>query len=86
MADMCPECGATFASAAELVTHQREQHADATRSAQESLEMNPASTTPGYECALCGARFRTPQELARHNLGPHANAGTARQSTPVPLG
>lgn len=48
MADMCPECGATFASAAELVTHQREQHADATRSAQESLEMNPASTTPGY--------------------------------------
>lgn len=84
MAEMCPECGATFASAAELVTHQKEQHADANRSANESLEMNPAASTPGYECALCGARFLTPPELAQHNLRPHPGPREAQAARATP--
>jgi hypothetical protein len=69
MSEECADCGASFATAAALVQHMKEQHGGG--DAKASLAMNPESTKPGLVCALCGARFRRPGELAEHNLRPH---------------
>jgi hypothetical protein len=69
MSEECADCGAVFASPAELVRHMNEAHAGG--DAKASLAMNPESGIPGYECLLCGARFARKEELAAHNLRPH---------------
>ena len=80
MAEECPDCGASFASAAELVTHVKAKHHGG--DAKASLEMNPESTTPGLVCALCGARFSSREALAQHNLRPHYRGN--RPTAPAP--
>jgi uncharacterized C2H2 Zn-finger protein len=69
MAEECADCGASFASPAELVQHMNTVHHGG--DAKASLAMNPESRTPGLECGLCGARFATREALAAHNLRPH---------------
>ena len=76
MAEECPDCGASFASAAELVGHMNEAHAGG--NAKESLSMNPESHIQGLLCALCGRRFESREALARHNLGPHYRVNRPR--------
>ncbi|MGA7923264.1 MAG: C2H2-type zinc finger protein [Thermoplasmata archaeon] len=73
MAEVCSNCGGSFASVAELATHINETHAGG--SATETLESNPAATTPGFKCGLCGKTFSTPPQLASHNLQPHPEPG-----------
>jgi uncharacterized C2H2 Zn-finger protein len=72
MAEECADCGASFASSAELVQHMKEAHPGGDPDA--SLAMNPESDRAGLVCGLCGARFRTRKELARHNAIPHGPA------------
>ena len=69
MSAECPDCGAPFASNADLVAHMQTSHGGGDSSA--SLAMNPESEIPGLECALCGARFSRPTDLASHNLNAH---------------
>jgi hypothetical protein len=66
MAEMCPDCGASFESPGDLVNHVKTAHGGGDAAA--SLSMNPATTEPGYVCGLCGKSFRTASELAEHNL------------------
>jgi uncharacterized C2H2 Zn-finger protein len=72
MAEECADCGASFASSAELVQHMKEAHPGGDPDA--SLAMNPESERAGLVCGLCGARFRSRAELARHNATPHGRA------------
>jgi Zinc finger, C2H2 type len=69
MAEECPDCQASFASAADLMVHRREAHPEGRAST--SLGTNPAIESPWFACTLCGARFRTAAGLASHNLRPH---------------
>ncbi|HEV2165856.1 MAG TPA: C2H2-type zinc finger protein [Thermoplasmata archaeon] len=81
MAEECADCGASFASPADLVAHMKKVHAGGDPKA--SLGMNPESRTPGLECSICGARFATAEALAAHNLKPHPSA--ARNGPAVPF-
>jgi hypothetical protein len=69
MAEECPDCQASFASASDLMVHRREAHPAGRAST--SLETNPAIESKGFACTLCGARFQTAKGLANHNLRPH---------------
>ncbi len=66
MAEVCPDCGASFSSAAELTHHVKSAHHGGDPRA--SLGMNPATSSPGYVCGLCGHAFPTAEALAEHNL------------------
>lgn len=77
MAEECADCGASFASAAELSLHMRRAHAGGDPKA--SLAMNPESRTLGLVCGLCGERFMSRDALARHNLGPHYRVQRPRE-------
>jgi uncharacterized C2H2 Zn-finger protein len=77
MAEECADCGASFASMADLVQHMNEAHPGGDPSA--SLAMNPEAERAGLACGLCGARFRTRKELAAHNAMGHP-AAVPRQS------
>ncbi len=68
MAEICPECGATFGSAADLVEHSRSDHRESPAQLASPTE---ASGPIWLRCALCGARFRSPEALAEHNARPH---------------
>lgn len=70
MSEECSMCGATFASAADLVVHRQKAHAH--EDPATDVEMNPEAHKTGYMCAMCGARFATPQALAAHNQRPHS--------------
>jgi uncharacterized C2H2 Zn-finger protein len=72
MADLCPVCEATFASAADLMAHVKKDHPDARP--EETLSMNPSAHTPGLQCALCGKTFASRQQLAAHALAPHEDS------------
>lgn len=78
MSDLCSECGASFASAAELVEHQRAHH---TGPLAGPLIGPNRPTSVRVACAICGARFSTPEALAAHNRRPHA----PRSSVPSPM-
>ena len=80
MAEECPDCGASFASAAALVTHVKATHHGG--DAKASLEMNPEAKIAGLVCALCGARFSSREALAQHNLRPHYRGN--RPTAPAP--
>jgi Zinc finger, C2H2 type/C2H2-type zinc finger len=69
MAELCSNCGGSFASPAALISHMKKAHAWGDPNA--SLTLNPASHTPGVTCALCGRSFSTPAQLAAHALQPH---------------
>jgi uncharacterized C2H2 Zn-finger protein len=69
MAELCSQCGGSFASASELMAHMQKAHPN--KDPKESLAMNPASRTPGYQCGLCGQTFSSAEELAAHDLKPH---------------
>ncbi|HTW77742.1 MAG TPA: C2H2-type zinc finger protein [Thermoplasmata archaeon] len=71
MSEECAECGAYFATPADLMAHVRDQHRDAATNRAESLGMNPESHRAGLVCALCGMRFSSAAALARHNAVPH---------------
>lgn len=77
MTEVCADCGASFASPAELVTHMQKEHRGG--DAAKSLEMNPMSHVNDLECALCGRLFPTREALAAHNLEPHAKRPGARR-------
>ncbi len=79
MAEMCADCGASFGSPAELVSHVKKAHAGGDGAA--SLAMNPEASKPGLKCARCGEVFRTPEALAAHGARPHSTA-TGRPATP----
>jgi uncharacterized C2H2 Zn-finger protein len=81
MAEECPDCGASFASAADLVTHMNEAHHGG--DSKESLGMNPESEHAGLVCALCGERFATREALAQHNLRPHYRGNGRRANAPA---
>lgn len=68
MAEMCPDCGGEFATAAELVLHRRAGHPghDATAPAPERERLKHP-----WVCGVCGSRFPSPFALAQHNLEPH---------------
>lgn len=71
MAEICPECGAAFGSAADLVEHARTGHPHT------PLDASVADERPSglwFRCALCGARFRSPLALAAHNSRPHSTS------------
>jgi uncharacterized C2H2 Zn-finger protein len=81
MAEECPDCGATFASPAELVAHVNSAHQGGDEDA--SMAMNPEARHPGLVCALCGQRFDDRQALAEHNLRPHYRANRRRAPAPA---
>jgi uncharacterized C2H2 Zn-finger protein len=84
MAEECADCGASFASSAELVQHMKEAHPGGDPKA--SLAMNPESEKAGLVCGLCGARFRTREELVRHNSTPHGRAvGKVAEKVAAPV-
>jgi len=68
MSEVCSECDAPFASAAELVEHVREAH---TAAAATPAALENRQRARFLRCALCGARFRSPEALAAHNQVPH---------------
>lgn len=76
MVELCPDCGESFGSPADLVTHMKAVHGGG--DAEASMDMNPASHEPGLECALCGRWFPTKEALAAHNLQPHPAARPSR--------
>ena len=63
MAEECSICGATFASAAELVEHVGHDHP-----AGEANAPVPATEEPSaaLRCVFCRARFRSGEALADH--------------------
>jgi hypothetical protein len=69
MAEVCPDCGASFAGPTDLAEHVQKNHHGG--NATESMAMNPATSAPGFACGICGRSFDTPQELAAHDLTPH---------------
>jgi hypothetical protein len=80
MAEVCSDCGAYVASAAELVEHVKTAHGQVR--SEESLATNAESHVPGYQCSLCGRRFASPQELAAHTLRPHPAPRHVGRPTP----
>lgn len=81
MAELCADCGGTFASAADLVAHVKKAHGSIRP--DESMAMNPESANPGLVCALCGVRFPTRESLARHNVRPHFRTNHSVRKTPT---
>jgi rubredoxin len=69
MAEECPDCQASFASASDLMVHRRAAHPAG--SEPTTLETNPAIESQWFACTLCGARFETSKGLANHNLHAH---------------
>jgi Zinc finger, C2H2 type/C2H2-type zinc finger len=69
MAEICPDCGGSYASPAELVVHMKADHKGG--DAKASLDLNPSAHTPGFTCGLCGRTFARPEQLAAHSLHPH---------------
>jgi hypothetical protein len=76
MTEECAECGASFASAADLIEHMKTPHAPETApsetpNARESSE-GPLGTgaqrAQPFVCGTCGATFATREALAAHNL------------------
>jgi hypothetical protein len=80
MSEMCTICGASFGSAADLMTHRRTDHKDADPTSD--VQMNPEAHTPGFLCAMCGQRFPTAQALAAHNLHPPPLGRVVRKRLP----
>jgi uncharacterized C2H2 Zn-finger protein len=72
MSDVCPECAAPFASAADLIAHIRSAHRVDGANGADAPRAAPGS--PVLRCALCGARFSQPESLAVHNGEPHRAA------------
>jgi hypothetical protein len=79
VAELCANCGSTFASPAELVFHVKKKHR--TVDPNESLAMNPESHQPGLVCALCGDQFPNREALARHNVRPHFRSNQTARGT-----
>lgn len=82
MAESCGECGAPFASPADLVKHTKSAHrTPETVPAPPNPEADPTTATEVLHCAFCGAGFPNGQSLAAHNraqhLAPEASAATA---------
>lgn len=80
MAEECSECGAVFATTAELIQHAHE-HAKVPEGYQGVEALEPSEPQRGFVCMLCGARFGSPQALALHNLEPHTEGPTAPKSS-----
>jgi uncharacterized C2H2 Zn-finger protein len=81
VAELCPNCGGSFATPAELMVHVKKNHKWS--SPMETLSMNPESDTPGLVCALCGARFPDRESLARHNIRPHMRSNRTARRNPA---
>src|SRR5262249_53206517 len=76
MSETCGECGAPFASAAELVEHMKTAHAEPTAiplpegSAAEEVQ-------PDLTCVFCHAVFHRGEDLAAHMRATHAGEESA---------
>lgn len=81
MAEVCAECGASFASAAALMQHVRHGHG---RNEMTVLaESGAAAGTAPILCGRCGERFSSPEALARHCAMPHARRSRVDWSAPA---
>ncbi|HYK92858.1 MAG TPA: C2H2-type zinc finger protein [Thermoplasmata archaeon] len=78
MAEVCPECAASFGSAADLIEHTSTEHGSESPTVERPQSVPNA---PAIRCALCGARFASPRALALHNLVPH-NPGPLPRARP----
>lgn len=83
MADMCSECGAEFASPADLLNYMKVQHpVEAPKGS--SAPVTAASATARrepFQCAVCGEVFETRNGLAHHNLTVDHQATLAEASS-----
>lgn len=80
MADTCAECGSSFGSPADLLTHRRKSHPSRPGSLTGPVG---SATAASLECGLCGARFLSREQLARHNLSPHYRSGRPQPRPPA---
>jgi hypothetical protein len=81
VAEVCPDCGGSFSSPAELVIHIKSAHSGV--NPKETLAMNPEAHRRGLVCALCGLRFPNRESLARHNLSPHYRTNRSIRRSPA---